>query len=239
MIYNLREFKNTDSVSPFAQKVAQTFLENISKSDFPCYFAKSVIPKNTLYFSFVEHFNTEEDMFEQAFQNFCLYAEIERQPDPYRVFVLTFDLKTKDWAEDDRLLWAFLDYIHLKDPDNWMADVPKDTNAPGWSFSFMGMPWFFNVNSPHNAATRNSRNTTDSFSFIIQRTDSFDGLAPVHLHDTIRHELRARIAPYDGQSVSPALAGNADNLSFTEWTQYHLPERNDQKPISQCPFHAR
>jgi FPC/CPF motif-containing protein YcgG len=198
-----------------------------------------VIPKNTLYFGFVEKFSTQTEMFEQALQIFSEYAEIERQPDPYRVLVLAFDLQTKDWAEDDRVLWDFLDYANSKDPEKWLDEVPKDSNAAGWTFLYKGMPWFFNLNSPNHAHNRDSRNTTGTFTLIIQRTDSFDGLAPVHLHDTVRKELRARIAPYDGQATSPALAGEADNLQHSEWVQYHLPEKNEQKPLSKCPFHAQ
>lgn len=231
--------QNPTAYSDFAKRVASTFLGNISKSDFPCYFAKSVIPKNTLYFGFVENFNTQTEMFEQALQVFSEYAEIERQPDPYRVLVLVFDLTTQDWAEDDRLLWEFLDYANSKDPEKWLEEVPKDSNEAGWTFLYKGMPWFFNLNSPHHAHNRNSRNTTNAFTLIIQRTDSFEGLAPVHLHDTVRNELRARIEPYDGQPTSPALAGGADNLQHSEWIQYHLPEKNEQKPISKCPFHAK
>ncbi len=228
-----------NTYSDFAQEVAKNLIKNISKNDFPCYFAKSVIPKNSLYFGFVENFSSLTEMFEIALQAFSEYADIEKQPDPYRVLVLSFDIQSEDWAADDRLLWDFLGYINQHDPERWIAEVPKDSSETGWTFSYKGMPWFFNLNSPHHAHNRNSRNTTGAFTLIIQRTDSFDGLAPVHRHDTIRRELRARIVAYDGQSTSPALAGGADNLQHSEWVQYHLPEQNTQPPLSKCPFHPK
>lgn len=237
MIYTRSEFiSQTGNFSPFAQQVVQNFCENISKNDFPCYFAKNVINKDSVYFSFIENDDNQLIMFEKAAQDFKNYAQIERNPDPYRVLLMNFELKTVNWEADDAFLWAFLAYLHKQDPEPWPADIPKNPNEQGWSFCFMGMPWFFNVNSPHHAQNRPSRNTTDALTWVIQRTDSFAPLAPVEMHATIIESVRSRIAPYDGQSTSPALAGESDNLEELEWIQYHLPNFNHEKPKKTCPF---
>jgi uncharacterized protein len=228
--------KQQSEMSHFAQRSFAQLVSNISKADFPCYFAKNVLTRDTLYVSFIENFSDKTDLFAQISAVFSAYAEIERQPDPYRVLVLSVDIQLLDWEADDALLWEFLEYLHRQDPEPWPADVPQDPAISGWSFCFKGMPWFFNVNSPNNQ-DRQSRNITDSFAFVIQRTDGFDDLAPLDKHDKLRWDLRARCLAYDGQASSPALALGADNPEMLEWIQFHTPNLNTEKPKGKCPYH--
>ncbi len=226
-----------DSVSPFAQGCFDSLIAAISRSDFPCYFAKNVIIKNTLHLAFVEDYADRAALWAQACAAMQAYAEIEKEPDIYRVFVLSFDIQSPTWDTDDAFLWEFLSHLRAYDPEPWMEGMPEDPSIPGWSFSFMGMPWFFNLNSPNNAH-RKSRNATGQYSLIIQRTDGFDELVPLAQHDTVRQGLRSRILPYDGQAVSPAMACEADNPQMLEWIQFHTPDLNTEKPASKCPYHA-
>lgn len=244
MLYRYNDLsKGQQAVSPYAQSVLANLTKRITDPAFPCYFAKKVLPKNSLYLTFVENFSDQTDMFRQGMEALSIYAEIERNPDPYRVFVLSFDVNTANWEQDNQLMWQFIHYLIQHDPQPWSPDIPASTDEAGWSVSFMGMPWFFNLNS-HNHTQRNSRNVTDTFSLIIQRTDSFEKLLSSELNDgqreqqrqVIRKEIRGRVAAYDGQSVSPALAGEPDNLQHLEWVQFHIPNLNTEKPQAKCPF---
>ena len=244
MLYRYNDLsKGQQAVSPYAQSVLANLTKRITDPAFPCYFAKKVLPKNSLYLTFVENLSDQTDMFRQGMEALSIYAEIERNPDPYRVFVLSFDVNTANWEQDNQLMWQFIHYLIQHDPQPWSPDIPQTTDEAGWSVSFMGMPWFFNLNS-HNHTHRNSRNVTDTFSLIIQRTDSFEKLLSSELNDgqreqqrqVIRKEIRGRVAAYDGQSVSPALAGEPDNLQHLEWVQFHIPNLNTEKPQAKCPF---
>jgi uncharacterized protein len=238
MLYRYSDFITAqESATPFAQGCFASLIAAISRTDFPCYFAKQVIAKDTLHMAFVENYADQEAMWAQACLAMTAYAEIEREPDIYRVFVLSFDVQLSSWEADDAFLWELLAYLRAHDPEPWMQGMPENPSMPGWSFSFMGMPWFFNVNSPNNDR-RKSRNATGQLSMIIQRTDGFDALVPLSQHDTLRQGLRSRIAPYDGQAVSPSMAGEADNPEMIEWIQFHTPNLNTEKPATKCPYHA-
>ena len=238
MLYKYSEFlRQRDAASPFAQGAFASLVTNITKPDFPCYFAKNVVTKDSLYVAFAEGRVEREALFAQVAEAFMLYAEIEKQPDPYRVLVLAVDYPSDSWASDDALLWDLLAYLRTQDPEPWPAEIPQDPHVLGWSFCFMGMPWFFNLNSPRNSH-RASRNVTNTLSFVIQRTDGFDDLAPLESHDKLRWDLRARVLPYDGQASSPALACGPDNPDMYEWIQFHTPNLNTEKPASKCPYHA-
>lgn len=238
ILYRYQDFLEAQAnASAFAQGCFDNVIAAINRPDFPCYFAKNVITKNTLHLAFVEGYADRNAMWAQACAAMMAYAEIEKEPDIYRVFILSFDVDSPSWEADDAFLWEFLAYLRAHDPEPWLAGMPEDPSVPGWSFSFMGMPWFFNVNSPNNTHRR-SRNATGQLSLIIQRTDGFDELVPLAQHDTVRHGLRSRIAPYDGQAVSPAMAGEADNPQMLEWIQFHTPNLNSEKPAAKCPYHA-
>jgi uncharacterized protein len=236
MLFKYSEFLQQDSTSEFARQGFSTLVQNIAKPDFPCYFAKNVLTKDSLYVAFLDGQADRQALFAQAAKVFKAYAEIERQPDPYRVLVLALDVPSPTWETDDALLWELLAYLRGEDPAPWPAEVPQDAHAQGWSFCFMGMPWFFNLNSPRNSH-RASRNVTGTLSFVIQRTDGFDDLAPLGAHDKLRWDLRARVLPYDGQASSPALACGPDNPDMLEWIQFHTPNLNTEKPAPQCPYH--
>lgn len=244
MFYSYNEFKAIENQqSPYAREVFAELIQNITNPEFPCYYAKRVIPKNSLYVSFIENFENRQAMFKQAMNAFMQYAEIERECDPYRVFVLSFKVETTSWEEDNALMYDFMHYLNQHDPEPWFEEMPTDTNDPLWSLSFMGMPWFFNLNSPNNTH-RKSRNVTNTFSLVLQRTDSFEQLLRTELAEEVREkqriiirkEIRKRIGIYDGQPVSPSLAGEADNTNYLEWIQFHLPDLNTQKPQATCPF---
>jgi uncharacterized protein len=244
MFFNYADIAHFQNTLPdYAKQVVTHTIERIGNPDFPCYFAKKVLPKKSLYFAFTQPGSNREAMFEQALQALSAYAVIEQNPDPYRVLVLSMHWPTQSWQEDNDLLWNFVRYLSQHDPAPWPEAIPQTTSDAGWSFAFMGMPWFFNVNS-HNYLHRNSRNVTGMYSLIIQRTDSFEKLLCAERSDdkreamrhTIRKEIRGRVAAYDGQSVSPALAGEPDNLQHLEWIQYHIPDLNTEKPQAKCPF---
>jgi uncharacterized protein len=243
MLYNYADFMALkNNTSAYARQVVNNVIEHICHPDFPCYYAKKVLPKNSLYLAFAEA-GSREAMFKQALEAFLAYAIIEKDPDPYRVLILSLQVPTQSWQEDNQLLWDFIQYLKLYDPEPWLPSIPQSTDKAEWSFSFMGMPWFFNLNS-HNHINRNSRNVTGTYSLIIQRTDSFEKLLSTELNDdkreqqrqVIRREIRGRIAAYDGQAVSPALAGEPDNMEHLEWVQYHIPDLNTEKPQAKCPF---
>ena len=223
-----------DTASDWARTAFHETVANITKPDFPCYFAKNVITKDSLHVAFIER-SDRATMYAQAAEVMQEYAEIERNPDIFRVLVLSMDMGGSSWEEDDALLWDFLAYLQTQDPEPWPSEVPMDPNEDGWSFCFKGMPWFFNLNSPSNTH-RQSRNITNTFAFVIQRTDGFDGLAPAESHDKLRWDLRARCLAYDGQASSPALAKGEDNLEMLEWIQFHTPNLNTEKPKGKCPF---
>jgi uncharacterized protein len=238
MLFKYSEFVRAgDAASAFAREAFSTLVANITQPDFPCYFAKNVVTKDSLYVAFAEGTSSRAALFAQIAEDFKAYAEIEKQPDPYRVLVLSVDWPSDTWASDDAFLWDLLAYLRTQDPEPWPADVPEDPHVLGWSFCFMGMPWFFNLNSPRNSH-RASRNATGALSFVVQRTDGFDDLAPLESHDKLRWDLRARVAPYDGQASSPALACGPDNPDMYEWIQFHTPNLNTEKPASKCPYHA-
>jgi uncharacterized protein len=245
-LYSYQAFlENKHQNTPFAQKTFDTLIERITDNQFPCYYARTTLLKNSLYVAFIENFDHEEDMFRQCFDVFAQYADIERDADPFRVFVLAIDVKTKDWQADNDLMWRFMHFCEQHDPMPWHEAIPQDTENADWSFSFMGMPWFFNLNSPNNTH-RESRNVTETFSFVLQRTDGFEKLLKDDLDEnaremfrqTIRKDIRGRIAHYDNQTASPSLAGEADNLEHYEWRQFHLPNHNNQKPQTKCPYKA-
>lgn len=243
MLYSYKEFMPAKK-STFAANAFENLIRNIQLPEFPCYYAKRILPKDSLYVSFIENYTDNEDMFSQAMADFATYAELERDPDSYRVFVLSLDVPSVDWASDNALMWDFMRYLRKHDAEpvpEGMPDSPEDSN---WSFSFMGMPWFFNLNSP-NMANRKSRNVTGVLSFILQRTDSFDKLLAEELsveeverkRHIIRSEIRGRVGTYDGQPVSPVLAGEAQNKGHIEWLQFHIPDLNTDTPQAKCPFH--
>lgn len=237
---------NFESCSEFEKGIFTTLMNNIANPLFPCYFSQSVIPKNSIHFSSITDFATKENLFEQAHDELCLFAELEKDPDPFRVFVLSMNIQTSSWQEDNDFMWEFIDYLESKDTEVWPEEVSRDTNSPSWSFCFKGMPFFFNLNSPNNTL-RKSRNVTGKFSFLIQRTDSFEKILPVDLDEVtreerrwmIRKDIRDRIGVYDEQVVSPALAGEQGNLEHLEWVQYHIPNSNEDKIQSKCPFHQQ
>lgn len=246
MFYSYNEFLAAqEKASAYAKKTFNTIIENINSPTFPCYFAKNVFPKNSLYVSFIEDFKNQEDMFQQSMEVFSKFALIEKYPDPYRVFILSMNVPTKTWEEDNKLMWDFMRFLNQHDPEPWFSEIPTSTDDAGWSFSFMGMPWFFNLNS-HNNLNRKSRNVSGSYSIILQRTDGFEKLLKAELDEKIREQqrteirkdVRARVGIYDGQSVSPALAGEPDNMQHLEWVQFHIPNLNTEKPQSKCPFHS-
>jgi uncharacterized protein len=235
MLFKYSEFlQQQGNASDFARRGFANLVANIAKPDFPCYFAKNVLTKDSLYVAFLD--GDKQALFARTAEVFKAYATIEKQPDPYRVLVLALDLPSATWETDDALLWELLAYLRSQDPEPWPTEVPQDPHVEGWSFCFMGMPWFFNLNSPRNSH-RASRNVTDTLSFVIQRTDGFDDLAPLGSHDKLRWDLRARVAPYDGQASSPALACGQDNPNMLEWIQFHTPNLNTEKPASKCPYH--
>ena len=243
MIYSYSQFLPAPK-STFATRAFQNLEENIQQADFPCYYAKRILPKNSLYVSFIEQYTDREDMFRQAMADFAVYAELERTPDVYRVFVLSIDIDSCSWDEDNALMWDFMRYLRAHDTEAVIEGMPDSPEDKRWSFSFMGMPWFFNLNSP-NLTHRRSRNVTGVLSFILQRTDSFDKLLSDELDEDeteskrkiIRAEIRGRVGKYDGQPASPLLAGEAQNTGLIEWLQFHLPNHNSDAPQSKCPFH--
>ncbi len=243
MIYNYDHFLSATK-SAFAARAFHNLLENIQQTEFPCYYAKRILPKNSLYVSFIEQYTDREDMFRQAMADFAAYAELERTPDAYRVFVLSIDIHSPGWAEDNDLMWDFMRYLRAYDTYPIAEGIPESVDDSKWSFSFMGMPWFFNLNSP-NMRHRKSRNVTGVLSFILQRTDSFDKLLSEELieseterkRNVIRAEIRGRVGKYDGQPASPVLAGEEQNTRHIEWLQFHIPNLNSDTPQARCPFH--
>lgn len=246
MFYSYKGFSEVYSTaSSYAKKTFHNLETRIKSSDFPCYYAKTTILKNSLYVAFIEKYEDQNDLFYQSKKAFEQFADIEKNPNPYHVFVLSMKVDTKNWEEDNALMWDFMHYLRQHDSEPWSSEIPTATDDANWSFSFMGMPWFFNLNS-HNNTHRNSRNVTDTFSLILQRTDGFEKLLKAELDEderekqrfAIRKDIRGRIAAYDAQPVSPALAGEADNMEYLEWKQFHIPNLNTEKPQSKCPFKA-
>lgn len=223
-----------ETATPFSQKVFHQLTASITHPDFPCYFAKTGIVKDSIYLAFIEESDPQQ-RWEKAAAVMADYAEIEKNHNPFRVLVLSFDLHSPDWYSDDALLWSFLAFLRKKDPEPWPSNIPQNPDEAGWFYCYGGYTWFFNVNSP-NHVHRKSRNATGVYSLVIQRSAEFDDLAPAEQHDHIRHTVRSRIAAYDGQETSFALAGEADNPTMKEWPQYHLPESNNDKPWGKCPF---
>lgn len=244
MFYSYQQFlESQKNASEYAQTTFNTLIQNITNVAFPCYYAKTTLSKNSLYVAFVEHFADETDLFEQGKIAFDQFTEIEKEPNPYNVFVLSIDIKTKNWEEDNALMWNFMHYLRKNDPEPWLVEIPTSTESPDWSFSYKAMPWFFNLNS-NNLTQRKSRNVTNTFSFILQRTDGFEKLLKDELNESqketqrmlIRKDIRNRVGCYDGQTVSPALAGESDNQEHLEWKQFHIPNLNSQPTQSKCPF---
>ncbi len=233
------------ALSSFQREVISNTLAAIQDEQFPCYYAKSVIPKNSLYFAFVSNDASELEQFRAAQHAFDHYAQLEQQPDPYRVFILTFEKVTHSWDEDHQFMWRFMEFLHSVDTSKWNPAIPNDCDSNEWSFSYKNMPWFFNLNSPNNC-NRPSRNVTQALSIILQRTDSFEFLINEALTDeqkeiqrlVIRNDIRSRISNYDNIPVSPALAGEEHNKEMIEWKQFHLPIDNETPPPAKCPFHA-
>jgi FPC/CPF motif-containing protein YcgG len=245
MLYSYQQFlQQYKNASAYSQTTFDTLVQNITNVEFPCYYAKTTLTKNSLYVAFIEEFSSEKEMFEQCKIAFDQFAEIEKIPNPYHVFVLSVALNTQNWEEDNALMWRFMSYLRQHDSEPWAKEIPESTENADWSFSYQAMPWFFNLNS-HNNTHRKSRNVTNTFSFILQRTDGFEKLLKEELDETqrenqrmvIRKDIRNRVGKYDGQPVSPALAGESDNEEHLEWKQFHIPNLNSQKPQSKCPFH--
>ncbi len=235
MMYTYDAFRAiAETATPFSQKVFHQLTASITHPDFPCYFAKTGIVKDSIYLAFIEESDPQQ-RWEKAAAVMADYAEIEKNHNPFRVLVLSFDLHSPDWYSDDALLWSFLAFLRKKDPEPWPSNIPQNPDEAGWFYCYGGYTWFFNVNSP-NHVHRKSRNATGVYSLVIQRSAEFDDLAPAEQHDHIRHTVRSRIAAYDGQETSFALAGEADNPTMKEWPQYHLPESNNDKPWGKCPF---
>lgn len=223
-----------DTRPAWQRDAVRTFVSRVEDPRFPCTFAKGSITRRLLYFAFVSLDGDRAAAWEAATEALAAFAAMERTPDPYRVLVLCTDRVTATWEEDDELLWELCRWVVRHDPE---PGPPLDLDQPGVCIPFMGMPWFFNLNSPVHRA-RASRNTTDRLAFIVQRSDSFAGIAPEHQHDAVREGIRARIGPYDGQPASPSLHGYAHNPEGVEWRQFHLPLTNDIRPAAGCPFHA-
>jgi FPC/CPF motif-containing protein YcgG/uncharacterized protein YbdZ (MbtH family) len=219
---------------------AQDLIETLvsAAEPFPCVFAVAAARSRGLRFGFVDDLYDERSwsVLPDILATYLSgYQSISRNTS-----LVVFFGPGNGRQEADEVLsyeqrfWSILRYLHENDSEPWPAEIPADTDDPGWEFSFRGTPIFVVCNTPAHQRLRSRSNPV--FIITFQPRWVFTGLEPTTPRGAAaRKIIRERLGRMDDVDSTPQLGsyGDPDNR---EWKQYFL--RDDASVADRCPFLA-
>ncbi|MFE9748341.1 YqcI/YcgG family protein [Saccharothrix saharensis] len=209
------------------------------ETPFPCTFAVTAARKSALKIGFVE--DVEDQTTWSALPGVIaeylnVYQQLGRETSLVVIFGGRGD-EPDELAHYRRRFWEVLQYLHDRDPAEWPAEIPRDTDDPYWEFSFAGTPIFVVCNTP--AHLRRKSRFSDHFMITFQPRWVFEEIGPLTPRGAAaRKVIRNRLRAYDGFEPSAQLGDYGDPTN-REWRQYFLGDvetEADEEAMSSCPF---
>ncbi|AAG19495.1 YqcI/YcgG family protein [Halobacterium salinarum] len=218
----------------------ETFSESVTGdrdgTPFPCHFGAESVANGEPLYTVVPSLTDPDALL--GFRDALLEYLTEHGDRDARVSFVTFWKPPEDeFSEADyhEALWHILSVLHVHDPEPWPADVPTDTDSPGWEFCFGGEPLFPTCRAPFYAAhDRYSRYCPVGLEITFQPAGLFEGItADTDAGQRARAAIQNRIEEYDGQCPHADL-GDLGVDGDREWVQYLFREDDAQAP-TECP----
>ncbi|WP_367085511.1 YqcI/YcgG family protein [Pseudomonas sp. HOU2] len=208
----------------------------VRQASFPCLFGMKAVKSSNIELLFV---SKESDVTDFMTGLASYLKKVNAWPLKCRVgkpLIVLLENNGFDSLEQEQLYaWDLLQRLHNQDPGPWPREISADLSSEKWSFSFMGIPLFVNMNFPRHRLMK-SRNLGTHIVFVINPRENFDQVAAGNSlsGQRIRARIRSRSDAYNGGVYSRTLGVFGDPGNF-EIKQYQLEEPGSLSH-ERCPF---
>lgn len=220
----------------WASTALEVFESIVSHDSFPCLFGKKAVSASTIELLFVSKERDVSDFIDGLGSYITKVKSWTVKSRVRKPLIVLFEKNAfASLALEQLYAWDLLQQLHDQDPGPWPKSISTDLSSEHWSFSFMGMPLFVNMNFPRHRLMK-SRNLGAHIVFVINPRENFDQVAAGNSlsGQHIRARIRSRSEAYNDGIKSQTLGAFGEPDSF-EIKQYQLEEPGSLSH-ERCPF---